>query len=222
MGHLAKVLKALPDKTSGPDAVSAQLLRTAPPLFLAPLLKLIHEMENQAQLPTQLQMRMVVTLPKNIAIERPIASTSVLYRVWRRLRKPLLDQWQKNLPRHMDQVRKANVQHGVTVLMDASTFYDTIQLNRLQSILVAIPTTHAGDGHAGLYGTQGHSGGTRDDSFLPRQQWSASWLSPGTLLAPALTPWKTQHPQVHLSSWVDDVGFDAAGTSPHQVATQAV
>ena len=35
IGHLASVLKHLPDKACGPDAVSAQLLRTAPPLALA-------------------------------------------------------------------------------------------------------------------------------------------------------------------------------------------
>ena len=34
------------------------------------------------------------------------------------------------------------------------------------------------------------------------------------VLAPALIPWKEQHAQVHLSSWVDDVGFDTAGQTP--------
>ena len=110
-------------------------------------------METQAQLPTQQQMHMVIMLPKNSAKERPIALTSLLYRVWCRLRKPLLDQWQKQLPTTMQhdrarpgaqvlqvalerllrqEVRKANGCHGVTCLMDMSTFYDTINLTRLQ------------------------------------------------------------------------------------------
>lgn len=72
---------------------SAQLLKQAPPLSLAPLLELFNDVEQQAQLPTQLQMHMVVMLPKNTTLERPI---TVLYRVWCRLRKPLLDQWQNH------------------------------------------------------------------------------------------------------------------------------
>ena len=88
IGQLAWVLKHLPDKACGPDAVSAQLLRNAPPLALPPLLKLFQEMERTALLPTQQQMHMVVMLPKNSSKERPITLTSILYRVWRRLRKP--------------------------------------------------------------------------------------------------------------------------------------
>ena len=42
------------------------------------------------------------------------------------------------------------------------------------------------------------------------------------VLAPALLPWKEQHPKANLSSWVDDVGFDLTGSSALQVAQQAV
>ena len=92
-------------------------------------------------------------LPKNSSKERPITLTWILYRVWCRLRKPLLDQWQRALPASMDhdrarpgaqvlqvalerllrqEVHRANHQHGITCLMDMSTFYDTINLTRLQ------------------------------------------------------------------------------------------
>ena len=139
--------------------MSAQLLRTAPPLALAPLLNLIQDMEQSAQLPTQLQMHMVLMLPKNSTIERPITLTSTLYRLWCRLRKSLLDDWQANLPDQLNHDRarpganvlqvalerllrqeahRANNKHGVTVLMDLSTFYDTIQLQRLQEQALAI------------------------------------------------------------------------------------
>ena len=101
IGHLTWVLKHLPDKACGPGAVTAQLLRTAPPLAVKALLKLYQEMEEQVQLPTQQQMHMVVMLPKNSSKERPITLTSILYRVWCRLRKPLLDDWQKHLPTSM-------------------------------------------------------------------------------------------------------------------------
>ena len=42
------------------------------------------------------------------------------------------------------------------------------------------------------------------------------------VLAPALAPWKESHPQAHLSSWVDDVGFDLQADTQMQVAQQAV
>ena len=94
-------------------------------------------------------MHMVVMLAKNPTIERPITLTSTLYRLWCRLRKPILDAWQEALPDFMNhdrarpganvlhvalerllrqEVHRANQRHGVTVLMDLSTFYDAIQL----------------------------------------------------------------------------------------------
>ena len=82
---LQRVLKALPDRASGPDAVSTQMLKSIPPLALTPLLQLFQSMETTAELPTQLQMHLVVMLPKNQRLERPITLTSTLWRVWRRL-----------------------------------------------------------------------------------------------------------------------------------------
>ena len=152
-GMLQRVLKALPDRASGPDAVSTQMLKSIPPLALTPLLQLLQTMENTAELPTQLQMHLVVMLPKNQKLARPVTLTSTLWRVWCRLRKPLLDRWQQQLPQSMNhdkarpganvlhvalerllrqEVTKARKHHGVTVLMDMSTFYDTIHLARLQ------------------------------------------------------------------------------------------
>ena len=128
-GMLHRVLKALPDRASGPDAVSTQMLKSIPPLALTPLLQLYQTMESTAELPTQLQMHLVVMLPKNQKLERPITLTSTLWRVWCRLRKSLLDQWQQQL---RQEVTKARKQHGITVLMDMSTFYDTIHLASLQ------------------------------------------------------------------------------------------
>ena len=42
------------------------------------------------------------------------------------------------------------------------------------------------------------------------------------VLPPALIPWKQQHPAIQVCSWVDDVGFDLEGSTPLQVAQQAV
>ena len=55
LGHLARVLKQLPDRACGPDAISTQLLRNTPPQALPSLLQLLQDMEKSATLPTQLQ-----------------------------------------------------------------------------------------------------------------------------------------------------------------------
>ena len=42
------------------------------------------------------------------------------------------------------------------------------------------------------------------------------------ILIPALAPWHAQHQHIHLSSWVDDIGYDTASSTPQGVAHQAV
>ena len=250
IGQLAWALKHLPDKACGPDAVSAQLLRNAPPLALPPLLKLFQEMERTALLPTQQQMHMVVMLPKTSSKERPITLTSILYRVWCRLRKPLLDQWQRALPPSMDhdrarpgaqvlqvalerllrqEVHRANHQHGITCLMDMSTFYDTINLTRLQqeALQLAYPplmlemAMQVYTGPKAIVAEQEMTPFFKVQNGVPAGCPQAPLLAK-VVLAPALQPWKAQHPGVHLSSWVDDIGFDTAARTPTAVAQQAV
>ena len=151
--QLGRTLKHLPDKACGPDAITTQLLRTAPKQALQPLLGILQAMEAKAELPTQLTLSLVVMLAKNEKVERPITLTSVLYRVWCKMRKPLMDAWQNNLPAAMNYDRarpgatalhvalerllrqettKTLGKHGVTVLLDVSAFYDTLDLQRLQ------------------------------------------------------------------------------------------
>lgn len=64
IGHLAKTLRKLPDRAFGPDAITTQLLRTAPKQALQPLLGILQTMEATAELPTQLQTSLVVMLAK--------------------------------------------------------------------------------------------------------------------------------------------------------------
>ena len=70
--QLGKTLKHLPDKACGPDAITTQLLRTAPKQAIQPLLGILQTMEAKAELPTQLTMSLVVMLAKNEKVERPI------------------------------------------------------------------------------------------------------------------------------------------------------
>ena len=62
--QLGKTLKHLPDKACGPDAITTQLLRTAPKQAIQPLLGILQTMEAKAELPTQLTMSLVVMLAK--------------------------------------------------------------------------------------------------------------------------------------------------------------
>ena len=250
LSQLTWALRHLPDKACGPDAVTAQLLRTAPPLAVKALLTLYQEMEEKVQLPTQQQMHMVVMLPKNAAKERPITLTSLLYRVWCRLRKPLLDAWQQHLPPAMNydrarpgatvlyvalerllrqEVHRANGRHGVTCLMDMSTFYDTINLQRLETealklsypplmLEMALQVYH---GPKAIVAEQEMTPFFTVTNGVPAGCPQAPLLAKA-VLAPALQPWQQQHPTIHLSSWVDDIGFDTASPTALQAAKEAV
>ena len=179
--QLGKTLKHLPDKACGPDAITTQLLRTAPKQALQPLLSLLQTMEAKAELPTQLTMSLVVMLAKNEKVERPITLTSVLYRVWCRMRKPLLDEWQRSLPPSMDYDRAQTRGHCPSRRVGATGAPRNCQvphqarshrpaghehlLRHLRpakastsSARPPIPPTRVGVRHAGLYRTQGHFG----------------------------------------------------------------
>ena len=195
-------------------------------------------------------MHMVVMLPKNQTIERPITLTSTLWRTWCRLRKPLLDQWQKTLLATMahdrarpganvlrvalekllrQEVHRARGLHGVTVLMDMSTFYDTINLSRLQdeAMKLGYPplmlelAMQLYTGPKAISAEQEFTPFFRLDQGIPAGCPQAPLLAKA-VLAPALIPWKQQHEAVHLSSWVGEVGFDTHGRTHIQVAQTAI
>lgn len=84
-------------------------------------------------------------LAKNKKVERPIALTSVLYRTWCRLRKNILDQWQLQLPRHIDYDR---ARPGATALH--------VALERL--LRQESNKTLSKHGHAGLRRTKSSAG----------------------------------------------------------------
>ena len=129
------------------------------------------------------------------------------------------------------EVQKARGLHGVTahVLMDMSTFYDTIQLDRLQqeAIKLGYPplllelATQLYTGPKAISAEQEFTPFFRVDRGIPARCPQAPLLAKA-VLALALVPWKQEHPKIHLSSWVDDIGYDTYGNSPIQVATAAV
>ena len=248
--QLGKTLKHLPDKACGPDAITTQMLRTAPKQAIQPLLGILQTMEAKAELPTQLTMSLVVMLAKNEKVERPITLTSVLYRVWCRLRKPILDEWQRTLPPTMDYDRarpganalhvalerllrqettKSLERHGVTVLLDMSTFYDTLDLQKLQQtaqelnypplaleFAMQVYTGHKailaeGELSPWFHVTTGVAAGCPQAPLLAK-----------TYLQPILHTFQQAFPDLHLNGWVDDIGFDSSHTDAQHLAQRVL
>ena len=72
------------------------------PSSLQPLRQILKYYELHGILPAQMIQSLIVMLPKNEQCERPITLTSTVYRLWCKLRKDLMDQWQIHLPFSMD------------------------------------------------------------------------------------------------------------------------
>ena len=70
--------------------VHYDFLKQLPFEAVTQLAKLLNIMEQEALLPTQLRMVSIVMIPKNPKVERPIALTSCLYRLWNRVRNRTL------------------------------------------------------------------------------------------------------------------------------------
>ena len=113
--------------------------------------------------------------------------------------------------------------------MDMSTFYDTIQLNKLQDEAVRLDypplllelAMQLYTGPKAILAEQEMTPFFHVEHGVPAGCPQAPLLAK-VVLPPALIPWKQQHPDIHLSSWVDDVGFDLKGSTLLQVAQQAV
>ena len=80
--QLQQLLSRLPNKAAGPDGISYDFLRHLP----YPAVEKF-TMEREGELAIQLRATNIVLIPKNIKVERPIALTSCLYRVWCSCRK---------------------------------------------------------------------------------------------------------------------------------------
>ena len=127
------------------------------------------------------------------------------------------------------EVHRANRRHGVTVLMDLSTFYDTIKLQQLQDQAIAINypplmlemAMQLYTGPKAIIAEQEMTPFFHVDQGVPAGCPQAPLLAKA-VLTPALAPWHEQHPHIHLSSWVDDIGYDTAGSTPQKVAQQAI
>ena len=247
---LQKIMRRLPNKAAGPDGISYDFLRHLPYPAVEKLSHLLTEMEKEAELPIQLRHTNIVMIPKNDRIERPIALTSCLYRLWNSYRKADLHKWQLGLDKDMpwDHARphkdclsiavgrmlKAEIGkhqgiHTVTCLADLTCFYDTVQLDHLiePATNLNYPPLHlklALDLYSGprLIQAEGIAGSPK---------YYQNGILQGCPQAPAIAklvlhrPLQTlvrEHPAVILQTWVDDVSYDIKGTDPEYVAREAV
>ena len=251
---LQRVIKKLPHKASGPDGVSYDFLKQLPfevPFeAIAQLANLLNQMEQEALLPTQLRMVNIVMIPKSLKVERPIALTSCLYRLWNRIRKQDIVRWQLSLDTAMpwDHARpkkdclsiavgrmlqselcKHNDIHTVTCLADLSCFYDTVDLDKLiqPARELEYPLLHlkmAIDLYRGPRVIQAEGIATDPQHYrkgILQGCPQAPAIAKLVLYKPLLAL-QRQHPAALLQTWVDDVSFDVRGRDPIYVAQEAL
>ena len=214
------------------------------------LAALLTEMERAALLPTQLTYTNIVLIPKSAKVERPIALTSCLYRVWNSYRKHDIQRWQMTLDDELpwDQARpkrdclsiavgrmlKSEIKkhqgiHTVTCLADLSCFYDTVNLDHIIEPAAELnyPPVHlklALDLYSGprLLQAEGIAGDPRHYSHGILQGCPQAPAISKLILYKPLKALQHAHPAVALQTWVDDVSFDVSGHDPDYVAREAI
>lgn len=145
--QIKETLKCIPNKKGGPDGVSFQVLKNLPQEAFSGLTFLLQSIEKEGKWPQQIILVQVAMLPKSSTVERPISLTHVVYRLWAKMRKYLVDRWllEDRQTAFWDNAVKHNTclqvsllrliraetakglnLHQVSVLLDLSNFYDKI------------------------------------------------------------------------------------------------
>ncbi|CAE7035351.1 unnamed protein product, partial [Symbiodinium natans] len=134
-------------KAPGPDGWDIPFIKKLEPQHCDSLVELFTMMEREAALPHQMQFSLVVLLPKNETIERPIALMHCLLKAYLKMRWPLISQWLEDVDRQLwwDSAKKGtstldvslkrmvafegsrcNNRHRVTLFVDLTTFYEGV------------------------------------------------------------------------------------------------
>ena len=93
--RVARYLSKTPLKAPGQDGWTAPIARALSDEQCHQLAGIMRQAELSGSFPAQWAVSLVVLLPKNSEIERPIALMHLLLKAWMKLRWPLLEQWQK-------------------------------------------------------------------------------------------------------------------------------
>ena len=145
--QLFAFFKKMSVKAPGPDGWDIPFIKKLEPQHCDSLVELFTMMEREAALPHQMQFSLVVLLPKNETIERPIALMHCLLKAYLKMRWPLISQWLEDVDRQLwwDSAKKGtstldvslkrmvafegsrcNNRHRVTLFVDLTTFYEGV------------------------------------------------------------------------------------------------
>ena len=214
------------------------------------LTDLYHEMEGQVGVPFQLQVAQVALLPKTALKERPISLTSVLWRIWTKLRRSSLAIWLEEysrtsgfdsaVPGHTSldpalarliraEDHKFRGQTFITLFCDLEGFYDVVSHERLvqQGLQLGFPSlifelaVQLYEGPRCLYGE-----GVASPSIWPKKG-----MLQGCPCAPPLAKLTTYRPLKtilakpgvsHADLWLDDISVDVAHQDAEIAASLSV
>ena len=146
------VVKNLANKTGGPDGLTTPMLKNMSEQQLRELAEHLNQWEKTGQMPLAVTTSVVAMLPKKIDKERPIALTSMAYRLWCKARWGKFQTWsaQYSVSSPWDRAQKGSSsldislkrlisyeakkirkQHGITLLLDLKEFYEHVDLQQL-------------------------------------------------------------------------------------------
>ena len=94
--RVEQYMRRAPLKAPGPDGWTPHLMRALTAEQCHRLASIMRQAELNGSFPEQWSVSLVILLPKNLEIERPIALMHVLLKAWMKLRWRLLEQWQES------------------------------------------------------------------------------------------------------------------------------
>ncbi|CAE7793343.1 unnamed protein product, partial [Symbiodinium necroappetens] len=248
--QVAKALRRIPLKAPGPDGWTPHLARALSDHQYQLLADIMRQAELEGSFPEQWCISLVVLLPKNKEIERPIALMHILLKSWMKLRWPLLDHWLNTFapkawwdscgPGHscLDIAVRRLIQyectqtrneHRITLYLDLSCFYETISHSRLLAHAeeVSFPPLL-------LWGALCAYRGPRllsADGLVGPPAYASRGVLAGcpaavalskVALWPACSQVLNQKAVDTADTWVDDLSVDFCGNNPQQVAAKGL
>ncbi|CAE7214837.1 unnamed protein product [Symbiodinium sp. CCMP2592] len=248
--QVKKVCLATGNKKGGLDGWSYRALRNLPDFCYKQLAELFSRVEADLTLPLQMLTVQVALLAKTPEKERPISLTSVLWRVYSKLRRPLLESWLKSYaacapfdsatPGHtsldpaLSRLIKAEDHKFrkitfITLFVDLEGFYDGIDFSRLiaQGKALAFPPMllelclQLYHGPRCLHG----------EGVSTVALWPKKGILQGCPYAPTVAKLTThaplqgisQQPGVsHADLWLDDISVDVSHADPEVAASLAL
>ena len=249
-GAMLKKAKSLSSKAAGIDAISNDLIRNLPFEGMQDLAQLLRHIEMTSEVPMQWLASLVVLIPKNATIERPIALTSSVYRFWCKMRGDLIKQWQSQLGGLMPwerakpgsqclhialnrllraEVNSADQKFVVSTLIDLSNFYDRIDLQLLAERWseVQYPPLMAKMAMLIYRGPRYLEGEGMVDGPL----YARNGILAGDPQAPqvakvylyrAMKRFKEKFPEAQMDLWIDDASYDVVADRAEDAAETAV